>query len=408
MKNSKSSTNPNTPEEIKWGGFLNEFLWTFAGVHKPLLRQCPNEYAKYAGMGGTILCTAIMAMISGGYAIYFVFEDFWISCAFGLFWGCLILNLDRFIVSTMYSDGKHTISWLELKSGLPRIIMAILLGIVISTPLEMKLFEERIDGKIKEIQQERENQWISTVSEDNHQLAEWKKEKESIEEERKEKNNKIIGERDKLSIEVQGLGSSGKPGEGVRAKAIKKRIEDAEKELAEFDSRNGNRLNELNSLIKEVEDKQLQNISNYASVINETGFCQRYEAFAKIDDNDKDLTIVIWFIRLLFIIIEVAPVIFRMMIASGSYDELLKTRAACIQNAARKEREEIEREYETDIIINTERNRIRLEAENNANKELFCGIASAQSEVLSKAIENWKVRELEKVDKDPGSYIKVE
>ena len=151
MKNSKSSTNPNTPEEIKWGGFLNEFLWTFAGVHKPILRQCPNEYAKYAGMGGTILCTAIMAMISGGYAIYFVFEDFWISCAFGFFWGCLILNLDRFIVSTMYSDGKHTISWLELKSGLPRIIMAILLGIVISTPLEMKLFEERIDGKIKEI-----------------------------------------------------------------------------------------------------------------------------------------------------------------------------------------------------------------------------------------------------------------
>lgn len=408
MKNSKSSTNSNTPEEIKWGGFLNEFLWTFAGVHKPLLRQCPNEYAKYAGMGGTILCTAIMAMISGGYAIYFVFEDFWISCAFGFFWGCLILNLDRFIVSTMYSDGKHTISWLELKSGLPRIIMAILLGIVISTPLEMKLFEERIDGKIKEIQQEREDQWISIVSEDNHQLAEWKKEKESIEEERKEKNNKIIGERDKLSIEVQGLGSSGRPGEGVRAKAIKKRIEDAEKELAEFDSRHGNRLNDLNSLIKEAEDKQLQNIQTYTNVINETGFCQRYEAFSKIDDNDKDLTAVIWFIRLLFIIIEVAPVIFRMMIASGSYDELLKTRAACIQNAARKEREEIEREYETDIIINTERNRIRLEAENNANKELFCGIASAQSEVLSKAIENWKARELEKVDKDPSSYIKVE
>ena len=143
-------------------------------------------------------------------------------------------------------------------------------------------------------------------------------------------------------------------------------------------------------------------------MISENGFCQRYEAFAKIDDDDKDLTAVIWFIRLLFIIIEVAPVIFRMMIASGSYDELLKTRAAYIANAARKEREEIEREYETDIIINTERNRIRLEAENNANKELFCGIASAQSEVLSKAIEYWKNRELEKVDKDPGSYIKVE
>lgn len=408
MKNSKSSTNSNTPEEIKWGGFLNEFLWTFAGVHKPLLRQCPNEYAKYAGMGGTILCTAIMAMISGGYAIYFVFEDFWISCAFGFFWGCLILNLDRFIVSTMYSDGKHTISWLELKSGLPRIIMAILLGIVISTPLEMKLFEERIDGKIKEIQQEREDQWISTISGDNLQLAALKEEKENIENEIRNKEA-LVEERYKAyEAEIDGNAPSGIKGEGPIADRKKSAHEKADTDLKEYKSRVQSRLDQLELQIKEIEDNNHLQQKSYASVINETGFCQRYEAFAKIDDDDKDLTAVIWFIRLLFIIIEVAPVIFRMMIASGSYDELLKTRAACIQNAARKEREEIEREYETDIIINTERNRIRLEAENNANKELFCGIASAQSEVLSKAIENWKARELEKVDKDPSSYIKVE
>ena len=33
------------------------------------------------------------------------------------------------ITSSMYSDGKVTISWRELFSGLPRIIMAIFLGI---------------------------------------------------------------------------------------------------------------------------------------------------------------------------------------------------------------------------------------------------------------------------------------
>ena len=96
------------------------------------------------------------------------------------------------------------------------------------------------------------------------------------------------------------------------------------------------------------------------------------------------------------------------MIAAGSYDELLQARAAYISNAARKEREVVESEYEIDIAINTERNRIRLEAENNANKELFYGIANAQSEVISKAIEKWKKQELEKVESDPSSYIKVE
>ena len=67
--------NNSEEKEIKWGGLLNEFLWTCAGVNKRILRQCPTEYAKYAGSGGTILFTALMAMLSGGYAMYFVFHS---------------------------------------------------------------------------------------------------------------------------------------------------------------------------------------------------------------------------------------------------------------------------------------------------------------------------------------------
>jgi len=44
--------------EHKKCGFINEFLWTCAGVNKAVLRQCPSDYAKYAGIGGTILFTA--------------------------------------------------------------------------------------------------------------------------------------------------------------------------------------------------------------------------------------------------------------------------------------------------------------------------------------------------------------
>ena len=132
------------------GEKLNEFFWTCAGVNKRVLRQCPTEYAKYAGMGGTIFFTACMAALSGGYAISTVFDNTYISCIFGLFWGLLIFNLDRLIVNTMYSDGEVTISWRELVSGLPRIVMAIFLGIVISTPLELKIFEDAIDIKIEQ------------------------------------------------------------------------------------------------------------------------------------------------------------------------------------------------------------------------------------------------------------------
>ena len=140
-------------QRIRKCGILNEFFWWCAGVNRDILRQCPTDYAKYAGMGGTILFTALMAMLSGGYAMFYVFNNPQVSIAFGVFWGMLIFNLDRFIVNTMYSDGKVTISWQELYSGLPRIIMAIFLGIVISTPLELKIYEKSINTEIKSLKQ---------------------------------------------------------------------------------------------------------------------------------------------------------------------------------------------------------------------------------------------------------------
>lgn len=73
MANNNSSS---TTSEIltEHSGRINEFLWSCAGVNKAVLRQCPSDYSKYAGIGGMILFTAIMAAISGGYALYFVFK----------------------------------------------------------------------------------------------------------------------------------------------------------------------------------------------------------------------------------------------------------------------------------------------------------------------------------------------
>ena len=149
MEEKKSIIETEFVEKSNW---YNEFLWWCAGANKKILRQCPTEYAKYAGMGGTIFSTACMAALSGGYAISTVFENTIISFLFGLFWGFVIIfNLDRLIVNTMYSDGKETISWKEFFSGLPRIIMAIFLGIVISTPLELKIYEKSIDAEIEKL-----------------------------------------------------------------------------------------------------------------------------------------------------------------------------------------------------------------------------------------------------------------
>ena len=105
------------------------------------------EQIKYAGIGGTVFFTAVMAAIASSYALYTVFDNYFIAIAFGLVWGLLIFNLDRFIVSTIKkSDSK----WKEVAQGIPRIILAIIIAVVISKPLELKIFEKEIDRVLLE------------------------------------------------------------------------------------------------------------------------------------------------------------------------------------------------------------------------------------------------------------------
>ena len=100
------------------------------------------EQSKYTGIGGTVFFTAIMAMIAASYALYTVFDNAYTSILFGLIWGFLIFNLDRFIVSTIKkSDNK----WKEIWQATPRVILAIIIAIVIAKPLELKIFEKEID-----------------------------------------------------------------------------------------------------------------------------------------------------------------------------------------------------------------------------------------------------------------------
>lgn len=141
---------------------LKEFTWMCAGADRPLLRMCPADHSKYVGIGTVILFTALMAWFSSFIAMQLVFEievpdgaDFWTSVklnwpaiAFATFWAAMIFCLDRFITNTMYSDGKVSISKQEFFSGLPRIVIAIFLGIIISAPLELKIFDKAISAEL--------------------------------------------------------------------------------------------------------------------------------------------------------------------------------------------------------------------------------------------------------------------
>ncbi len=122
---------------------LKKFFITCSGADRKLLDTCsPGEQTKFVGIGATVFFTAVMAFIAAAYALYTVFDSVWPAIGFGLVWGLLIFNLDRFIVSTIR---KRDTFWPELVQATPRIALAVLIAIVISKPLEIRIFKKEID-----------------------------------------------------------------------------------------------------------------------------------------------------------------------------------------------------------------------------------------------------------------------
>ena len=122
-------------------------FWKAAGADRYLLEKSTySDQVKYMCLGGIIVATGVMAGIAGGYAFYTIFgprgsaldEEFsagvsLMSLGFGVVWGLMIYNLDRFIVSsTGKGDGTEAITWQEFKGALPRIVMGAIIALTIS------------------------------------------------------------------------------------------------------------------------------------------------------------------------------------------------------------------------------------------------------------------------------------
>jgi len=124
----------------------NNFLWWCSGAHQKLLKQFPSEHSKYSGLGAVLLATFVLATISAGYAIYTVFGNWVWTIGFAIIWGLIIFNFDRFLVSTMrkYGVSRRKQLWMTI----PRISLALLIGLTIARPLEMKIFDKEIDTKM--------------------------------------------------------------------------------------------------------------------------------------------------------------------------------------------------------------------------------------------------------------------
>jgi len=126
------------------------------GGDEALLEQVPQERARFVQMAGVLLTTSGIAVVSMIFALHDgVKAPLAAAGVLGLLWGVVILNLDRFLVLSMGSTRNRTRLVLIT---LPRLALAVVLALVISTPLVLRIFASDINQQLFVMQQKESRQ----------------------------------------------------------------------------------------------------------------------------------------------------------------------------------------------------------------------------------------------------------
>ena len=284
---------------------VQNFFLVCSGADKLILKRTPVEINRYVGIGATIFFTGLFAFFAGAYALYTVFDSYLVAVVFGLFWGLMIFNLDRYIVSTMRKKGKF---FKDFGMVVPRLVLACLIAFVIAKPLELKIFESEINSEIALMQQENridQEELVKTRFEPRIQNL--NTEIESLKSElqtKEEYKNQLI--QDAL-VEADGTGGSGRRNMGP-IYAIKKEAADlAETEYQELQTRNEAlitaKLDEIESVKSSMDETMLS-----LQEASYSGLAARLHALDRLENKSSAILLASIFIVLLFIAIETAPI----------------------------------------------------------------------------------------------------
>ena len=145
---------PNKPPKKR----ISNFLSALGGADIEILEHVDSERSTFIGIGAVMLGTASVAVLSMVFAMYnavLVVSDpstgqraqhqptvnLVASIILGLLWGAFILVVDRAMIKTM-----HGVYGLKraLKYAAPRLFLAFIIGLVVSTPLSLQIFRGEV------------------------------------------------------------------------------------------------------------------------------------------------------------------------------------------------------------------------------------------------------------------------
>lgn len=430
---------------------VGALLSRLGGANAEVLAKVPAAKGGFIQMGLVLLSTAGLAVVSMSFALVDGLKaPVWVAIPLGLGWGFVIINLDRMLIQNMRVGSGV---WRAVGMIAPRLLVAGLLGIVIATPLVLRIFHDEILANMRE-----ENaRSVAQLAADRKNGPEAKRLEEvnakiatnegvlagnvpgitspNVEAARtqlREAETTLTAKRDAaakaydaMRCELDGercAGGSGKRGPGPRYEALKRLYGIAARDLERAEAAVRTAQNALDKANKEaaagntekVEEAQTQaraelpglrqerdklqaGINGVTAVdsdiqINNTGILAQIEALGRIGEESPSAERAHLAVALLLFMIELLPVLVKLLTILGPpsvYDRISELDSNSTLDKATEERNTQRRTIEADS-----KKRRKIE-DDMRNREVALGIqankhvADQMEQILDVALEQW-------------------
>src|SRR5688572_10201555 len=145
-------------------GRIGNGLAVLSGARPDVLAAAAGARAKFVALGGVLLSTGGLALVSMAFAVHMALGVWWpFAMLIGLGWGFVVVNLDRMLLVGMAHDSSLK---RNLVLAVPRVGLALVLGVVIATPLTLQVFHREIDTQIVALQAEKSDAYQRSLDAD--------------------------------------------------------------------------------------------------------------------------------------------------------------------------------------------------------------------------------------------------
>ncbi|MFT5243697.1 MAG: hypothetical protein ACJA1H_001375 [Glaciecola sp.] len=325
---------------------LKKFFIICSGADTDILDNCAiGEQNKFAGIGATVFFTALMAFIAGSYALYTVFDNVFAAIGFGFVWGLLIFNLDRFIVSTIKKRNNIIDEIIQVS---PRIILAVIIAIVISKPLELKIFEKEINQVLLEQKND------LTLANQNQIAAQFTPNVDALSSEILNLQSQIATKETEVNAlydvyisEAEGTAGTNLLGKGPVYEEKREKHDAALAELQQLKADNKAKIAATESQITQLNSNYDAQVASTQPIIDGfDGLMARVNALEELPFLPS------LFILLLFLAIETSPIFAKLMSPKGEYDYKLEDAETAVKTWVEQKISERKILLKTDQTLN--------------------------------------------------------